>query len=124
MKSGKRITKVSALICGVVLLALAGCAGGPPARIMPIAPVPGAVAMPYNGVGGAQYCDKSRDGRDVACGGGSSYCEQSKDGTMVSCGGMATYCEKSRDGKMVACGGRANYCEKSGDGKRTACGGM
>lgn len=123
MKSIRPILRPPMLACALALFLMTGCAGGPPARVMKVPPVPGAVPA-YGGYPGAQYCDKSRDGRDVACGGGASYCAQSSDGTAVSCGAMATYCERSRDGKQVACGGRANYCEKSADGKRTACGGM
>jgi hypothetical protein len=123
MISVRHIVKLPLLACGLALLLMTGCAGGPPPRVMPVPTVPGAMPA-YGGYPGAQYCDKSRDGKDVACGGAATYCEQSRDGTMVTCGAMATYCEKSRDGKQVACGGRANYCEKSADGKRTACGGM
>jgi hypothetical protein len=73
--------------------------------------------------GGAPYCEKSSDGKMVACGGQATYCQQSPDGQAVACGGLATYCEKSADGKAVACGGRATYCERSADGKQIACGG-
>jgi hypothetical protein len=122
MKPGKKSAKAAMLGWALAMLVIAGCAGGRPAHVQQVPTAPGYVPAGAT-TPGAQYCDKSRDGSDVSCGGGVAYCQQSPDGTRVSCGAMATYCEKSRDGKRVACGGRANYCEKSGDGKRTACGG-